>query len=107
MRHTRVCTRVGELLVQSSCSLPPRELENTFCVPGAQTAYLEGLLFLGTLPPCLRALERPMAIACLGLVTFFPDLPLLSFPCLYSCIDFLTSCFDFVPYFAMMRALRS
>jgi hypothetical protein len=34
----------------------------------------------GTLLPFLRASERPMAIACFRLVTFFPLLPLLSVP---------------------------
>src|SRR5438477_7188520 len=41
----------------------------------------------GTLAPFLRASERPMAIACLRLVTFFLDLaPLLSLPLLSLCI---------------------
>jgi hypothetical protein len=55
----------------------------------------------GTLPPARRASERPMAIACLRLVTFFPDRPLFSFPLLRSCIAFFTFCFAFGPYFAM------
>jgi hypothetical protein len=36
----------------------------------------------GTFFPSLRASESPMAIACLRLVTFFPDLPLFSVPAL-------------------------
>jgi hypothetical protein len=43
--------------------------------------------FLGTLAPERRASDRPMAIACFGLVTFFPLLPLLSLPRLNSCIS--------------------
>ena len=36
-----------------------------------------------------------MAIACLRLVTFFPDRPLFSFPLLRSCIAFFTFSFAF------------
>src|SRR5262245_4131256 len=58
--------------------------------------------FSGTLAPFLRALERPMAMACLGLVTFFFDLlPLRSVPSFISCIASLTSSWAFFPYFAM------
>src|SRR5271163_769712 len=37
-------------------------------------------LRVGTLPPARRASLRPMAIACLRLVTFLPDRPDLSSP---------------------------
>ena len=37
--------------------------------------------------PERRASDRPIAIACFGLVTFFPLLPLLSLPRLNSCIS--------------------
>ena len=40
--------------------------------------------FFGTLAPFLRASERPIAIACFLLLTFLPDLPLLSVPALPS-----------------------
>src|SRR5438045_8941714 len=36
--------------------------------------------FFGTLAPFFRASESPIAIACFLLVTFLPDLPLLSVP---------------------------
>jgi len=55
----------------------------------------------GTLPPSRRASERPIAIACLRLVTFFPEPPLFSVPCLRSCIAFSTLSDAFLPYFAM------
>ena len=42
-----------------------------------------------------------MAIACLRLVTFFPDRPLLSVPCLRSCIARSTFFCAFLPYFAI------
>jgi hypothetical protein len=42
------------------------------------------------LPPSRRASESPMAMACFRLVTFFPDFPLFSVPCLRSCIAFST-----------------
>jgi hypothetical protein len=44
----------------------------------------------GTLPPARRASESPMAIACLRLVTFLPDLPLFRVPRLRSCMAFRT-----------------
>jgi hypothetical protein len=43
---------------------------------------LPGLFFRATFLPFLRASERPIAIACFLLVTFFPLLPLLSVPLL-------------------------
>src|SRR4051812_32657811 len=39
----------------------------------------------GTLPPARRASLRPIAIACLRLVTFLPERPDLSVPRLRSC----------------------
>jgi hypothetical protein len=42
--------------------------------------------FDGTFFPSRRASDRPMAIACLRLVTFLPLRPLFSFPVLRSCI---------------------
>jgi hypothetical protein len=47
-------------------------------------------LFRGTLAPARRASESPMAIACLRLVTFFPERPLFKVPRLRSCIALLT-----------------
>ena len=44
----------------------------------------------GTFAPALRASERPIAIACLRLVTFFPDFPLRSVPFFRSSIAFFT-----------------
>jgi hypothetical protein len=41
--------------------------------------------FLGTLPPARRASDRPMAMACLRLVTFLPDRPERSVPAFRSC----------------------
>jgi hypothetical protein len=38
----------------------------------------------GTFAPARRAWDRPIAIACLRLLTFFPDLPLRSVPRLRS-----------------------
>ena len=45
----------------------------------------------GTFLPSLRASDRPMAIACLRLVTFFPLRPLFSLPCFIACISRSTS----------------
>src|SRR5690606_21329331 len=66
--------------------------------------FLALFFFAGTLPPFLRAFESPIATACLRLVTFFSDLPLLSFPSLNSCMAFLTSFCAFFPYLAMAGA---
>src|SRR4051812_28857499 len=38
------------------------------------------VLFLGTFFPSFRASDRPIAIACLRLVTFLPERPLFSVP---------------------------
>jgi hypothetical protein len=46
--------------------------------------------FLGTFAPFSLASERPIAIACLREVTFFPLRPLFSFPSCISCIVFST-----------------
>lgn len=46
--------------------------------------------FSGTLPPALRASDKPIATACFLLVTFLPLFPLLSFPSFISCIAFPT-----------------
>jgi len=70
---------------------PLRGLVQQFSVD--QDFFFEDLLedldddfFFGTLAPDLRASERPIAIACLRLVTFFPDRPLFNVPFLRSCI---------------------
>jgi hypothetical protein len=47
-------------------------------------------LRFGTLPPARRASDRPIAIACLRLVTFLPDRPLRKVPRLRSRIVFST-----------------
>jgi hypothetical protein len=57
--------------------------------------------FFGTLPPAFLASDNPIAIACLRLLTFFPERPLLSVPALRSCIAFLTLLCAFLPYLAM------
>ena len=40
----------------------------------------------GTFAPARRASERPMAMACLRLLTFLPERPLLSVPFLRLCM---------------------
>jgi hypothetical protein len=47
-------------------------------------------LRFGTLAPARRASDRPIAIACLRLVTFLPDRPLRKVPRLRSRIVFST-----------------
>ena len=48
------------------------------------------LRFFGTLAPARRASDKPIAIACLRLFTFLPQLPLRSVPRLRSLITFST-----------------
>ena len=56
----------------------------------------------GTLPPSRRASDRPMAMACLRLVTFLPEPPLFSVPRFRSCIALSTFSDAFFPYFDAM-----
>ena len=58
----------------------------------------------GTLPPARRASLRPIAIACLRLVTFRPERPDFSVPRLRSCIARLTFVCAFLPYLAMQSS---
>jgi hypothetical protein len=58
----------------------------------------------GTFAPDLRASERPIAIACLRLVTFLPERPLRSWPRLRSCIARSTFFDAFLPYFLAISA---
>ena len=67
--------------------------------------FFDADFFEGTLPPARRASESPIAIACLRLVTFLPERPLLSFPSLRSCIAFLTFDCAVFPYFAISLLL--
>jgi len=53
----------------------------------------------GTLPPAFRASDKPIAMACLRLVTFLPLRPLFSLPCFISCIARSTLLCALRPYF--------
>jgi hypothetical protein len=66
-------------------------------------AFDDDDFFDGTLPPSLRASDRPMAIACFLLVTFLPEPPLRSVPRFRSCIAFSTFSLDFLPYLLAMQ----
>ena len=63
--------------------------------------------FVGTFLPFLRALDKPMAIACLRLLTLppLPPLPLLAVPRLYRCISRLTSLPAPREYFRLLLAI--
>ncbi len=58
----------------------------------------------GTFAPARRASDSPIAIACLRLVTFLPDRPLRSCPCLRSRITLATFRDAFLPYFAILSS---
>jgi hypothetical protein len=68
---------------------------------------LRAVFFLGTFPPARRASLRPMAIACLRLVTFFPERPDLSVPRFRSCIARSTFSDAFSPYFGIFTTSRT
>lgn len=53
---------------------------------------------LGTLPPSRRASDRPMAIACLRVLTVFPEPPLFNVPRFILCTALLTLLDAFRPY---------
>jgi hypothetical protein len=59
--------------------------------------------FLGTLLPCLRASDKPIAIACFRLVTFFPLRPLFNVPAFFSFITFSTLALAPAEYFAIKK----
>jgi hypothetical protein len=67
--------------------------------------------FAGTFAPALRASDSPIAMACLRLVTFFPELPDRRVPFLRSCIVFSTFLLAADAYFLFfavaMRRSRS
>jgi hypothetical protein len=60
--------------------------------------------FEGTLPPSLRASDRPMAIACSRLFTFFPE-PDFSVPFFRRRIALSTLSCAFFPYLLAMKNL--
>jgi hypothetical protein len=62
--------------------------------------------FDGTLPPSRRASDRPIAIACFRLFTFWPD-PLFSVPRFSLCSSVPTFSCAFSPYFAMRKSSLS
>jgi len=68
-------------------------------------AFLDTLFlaafFTGNLAPSFLASDSPIAMACLGSVTFFP-LPLLSVPFFRSCIALSTLSCAFLLYFAIV-----
>ena len=65
---------------------------------GSVGARLARLLRRGTFAPRRRASESPIAIACLRLVTFLPERPLRSLPCLRSFIARSTLAPAALPY---------
>ena len=64
----------------------------------------EAVFFFRTVAPSRRASERPIAIACLRLLTRVPVLPLFNVPRLRSCIARSTFLLAVFPYFAISYA---
>src|SRR5436190_11839779 len=67
--------------------------------------FFDDDFFFGTFAPDRRASERPMAMACLRLFTFLPELPLLSVPRFFSCIARSTFFEAFLLYLRAMRLI--
>jgi hypothetical protein len=87
------------LVVLRDFVLPPLDLL-VLLAPDLR-ALLPLDFFAGTLPPARRASDSPIAIACLRLLTVFPERPLFNVPLLRSCIAFLTLLAAFFPYLAI------
>src|SRR5882724_1187738 len=89
-------SRKADLLKEALRTLPamPRILMPAAmgfsCQPWEEARLAEDLFGGGTLPPAARASDNPIAIACLRLVTFLPDLPLFNLPAFISFITFST-----------------
>jgi hypothetical protein len=62
--------------------------------------------FFGTFLPLALASDRPIAIACLRLLTFLPERPLFSVPALRFFIARLTSVDAFFEYLRAIAFLR-
>ncbi len=67
--------------------------------------FFEEDFFAGTLPPSRRASDKPMAMACLRLVTFLPERPLFNLPRFISCMFSSTFSEAFFPYLLAMQNL--
>jgi hypothetical protein len=83
------------------------DLRAAFLVPLDLRAVLLAALFFfaGTFPPAFRASDRPIAIACLRLLTVLPERPLFNVPRLRSCIAFSTLLDAFFPYLAIFTSV--
>jgi hypothetical protein len=60
----------------------------------------------GTLAPFSLASDKPMAIACLRLVTFLPLLPLRNVPFFLRCMALSTVFCDFFEYLAIIKMIK-
>jgi hypothetical protein len=89
---TRRARRSPPLERRGSCKREPDDCEDCFSTVAVRSRIHDFFLF-GTFLPFFRALERPIAIACLRLFTLppLPPRPLLALPFLYRCISLLTS----------------
>src|SRR5438445_3005045 len=97
MISSAVFVRVMNTSVGHDCVVPLSRVRHGAAVP----YFFFDDFFLGTFAPDLRASESPMAMACLRLVTFFPDRPDFSLPCFFSRIARSTFSPAFLPYFAI------
>src|SRR5712691_8024326 len=94
-----VCAEMGEVQVPKGATVDTVVGQAVKACPTGYR-FLE-LFFFGTFAPASRASERPMAIACLRLVTRRPERPLFNVPRLRSCIARSTFSAAFFPYLAI------
>jgi hypothetical protein len=81
--------------------LPLREETALFFLPLAD--FRPPLLFFGTLAPSARASDKPIAIACLRLVTVLPLPPLFNWPRFLSCMALSTLSCAFFEYLGITK----
>src|SRR2546428_3149801 len=93
--RSAVFVRVTRPSVGHDCVVPLYGVRHGAAVP----YFFFDDFFFGTFAPERRASDSPMAMACLRLVTFLPELPERSVPRLRSRITFSTFFLAFLLYF--------
>src|ERR1700730_4815832 len=102
--------------MKGHCNAPFCEMERRADAVAGRPAYRRVLrllflaarlraVFFGTFAPAARASERPIAIACLRLLTVRPERPLFKVPALRFFIARSTVFYAFFEYFRALRAM--
>jgi len=91
--------RRRELFLELAARRDPDRVDRVF--EAARVVERVRLFRAGTFAPARRAWERPIATACLRLVTRLRERPLFNVPRFRSCIARSTFCDAFFPYLAI------